>query len=291
MACDSNEVQYPASESSNSLAGDMDKEMEPWTDRFTPFPETTFPESSGTLVTLPSILVGVICGIMVNGSNIYLGLKTGWTSSANLLGSVVGFAIFKNCSPATFGPHQNNIVQTIATASAGLSSTFISAIPATYQLGLLDTPSKDLLHILLLTVAGGYFGLLSVVPLRKFFIEKKSAQDLNLVFPSSTVTALTIRAMHSVASSASTAVKQLRVTIWAFAAAGTLRILSPLATGVLWEWHVFTWARAANLFPDVAMAAESWGWFIEWTPAMIGSGMLVDMNIAASFFAGSVLAW
>ncbi|KAG5992364.1 hypothetical protein E4U54_003668 [Claviceps lovelessii] len=39
------------------------------------------------------------------------------------------------------------------------------------------------------------------------------------------------------------------------------------------------------------MAAESWGWFIEWTPAMIGSGMLVDINVAVSFFAGSVLAW
>ncbi len=96
MAHDNNEVQYPASESSNSIAGDMDKEMEPWTDKFTPFPEKTFPESSGTLVTLPSILVGVICGIMVNGSNIYLGLKTGWTSSANLLG--VHFTLYEKMS-------------------------------------------------------------------------------------------------------------------------------------------------------------------------------------------------
>lgn len=96
MAYNNNEVQYPVSESSNSIAADMDKEMEPWTDKFTPFPETTFPESSGTLVTLPSILVGVICGIMVNGSNIYLGLKTGWTSSANLLG--VHFTLYEKMS-------------------------------------------------------------------------------------------------------------------------------------------------------------------------------------------------
>lgn len=97
MAFDSDEVQYPASESSNSSTGDVDKEMEPWADKFTPFPETTFPESSATLVTLPSILVGVTCGIMVNGSNIYLGLKTGWTSSANLLG--VQFTLYNRVRP------------------------------------------------------------------------------------------------------------------------------------------------------------------------------------------------
>lgn len=57
------------------------------------------------------------------------------------------------------------------------------------------------------------------------------------------------------------------------------------------EWHIFTWLRAANVSTSFAMAAESWGWFIEWTPAMIGSGMLVDINVAVSFFAGSVLAW
>lgn len=36
---------------------------------------------------------------------------------------------------------------------------------------------------------------------------------------------------------------------------------------------------------------ENWGWYIEWTPAFIGIGMLVGMNVAASFFAGSVIAW
>jgi uncharacterized oligopeptide transporter (OPT) family protein len=39
-----------------------------------------------SLVTFRAILIGAICGVLVNGSNIYLGLKTGWTSTANLLG-------------------------------------------------------------------------------------------------------------------------------------------------------------------------------------------------------------
>ncbi|KAG9979728.1 oligopeptide transporter, partial [Aureobasidium melanogenum] len=40
-----------------------------------------------------------------------------------------------------------------------------------------------------------------------------------------------------------------------------------------------------------AIAVENWGWFIEFTPAFIGSGMLVGLNVALSFFGGSVLAW
>ncbi|KAG5976498.1 hypothetical protein E4U55_007301 [Claviceps digitariae] len=257
-----------------------DEHPEPWTEKFAPFPEMKPPDQDTALVTVRAVLVGVLCGMLVNGSNIYLGLKTGWTSSANLLGSVLGFTLLSKSSQTPLGPHENNLVQTVATASAGLSNAFVSAIPATYQLGLLSTPSEDLVRILLLTAAGAYFGLLSVVSLRKFFIEKKSARDLNLVFPSSTVTALTIRSLHSAASRASTAVRQMRVTFWAFALAGGLRVLSPLATGVFWEWHVFTWLRAANVFTSFSMAAESWGWFVEWTPAMVGSGMLVDVNVA-----------
>jgi hypothetical protein len=69
---------------------------------------------------------------------------------------------------------------------------------------------------------------------RKFFIEKKSARDLNLIFPSSTVTALTIRNMHSAAVHAASAVQQMKVTLWAFSGAAGLRISSPLAVGLIW---------------------------------------------------------
>ncbi|KAG5912649.1 hypothetical protein E4U42_002061, partial [Claviceps africana] len=79
--------------------------------------------------------------------------------------------------------------------------------------------------------------------------------------------------------------------LWAFGLAGALRVLSALAPGVLWEWHPFTWLRAAGVRPGLVLAAESWGWFLEWTPAMVGSGMLVDVDVAASFVGGSVLAW
>lgn len=44
------------------------------------------PSTGASILTLRAILLGSLCGGLVNASNIYLGLKTGWTSSANILG-------------------------------------------------------------------------------------------------------------------------------------------------------------------------------------------------------------
>ncbi|KAI0123400.1 OPT oligopeptide transporter protein-domain-containing protein [Xylariales sp. AK1849] len=245
------------------------------------------------IVTPRAILLGSLCGALVNASNIYLGLRAGWTTSANILGAIVGFSVLRKWaarSDQSFGPHENNIVQTVATASGGMSNVFISAIPALYQLGLLRTPVLDFFRIVLLTAVGGYFGLLSIVPLRKFFIQHV-ARELNLVFPSSMATAITIRNMHSAADGEDSSGRKLKAMLYAFGGAMALRIVSQYALGLLWDWHIFTWSAGANIAPSLSIAAESWGWFIEWSPAMMGSGMLVDFGVASSFFAGSVLAW
>ncbi len=60
------------------------------------------------------------------------------------------------------------------------------------------------------------------------------------------------------------------------------------------NWHVFAWiaqARISSGITKFAIAAESWGWLLEWSPAMIGSGFLVDIGVACSFFAGAIFAW
>ncbi|PLB53361.1 OPT superfamily oligopeptide transporter [Aspergillus steynii IBT 23096] len=262
-------------------------------DPFLPFDDNR--PASGPILTFRALLVGILCGTLVNTSNIYLGLKAGWTSSANIFGSVIGFAVLRKWSKSSssrqeFGPHENNIVQTAATAAGGLSNVFVSAVPALYQLGLMDTPTKDYFRIVILTAIGGCFGLLSVAPLRKFFLIHV-ARELDLVFPSSSATAMTIRSMHQAIEGAAMAQRKLRAMVIAFSSALLLRVVSQYAIGVFWDWHVFTWLINSGVLVNVATSMESWGWFIEWTPAFIGSGMLVNVNVAVSFLSGSVLAW
>ena len=45
-----------------------------------------------------------------------------------------------------------------------MSSVFVSAIPAMYQLGLLRTPPEDFPKLVALAVVCGYFGLFAITP-------------------------------------------------------------------------------------------------------------------------------
>jgi uncharacterized oligopeptide transporter (OPT) family protein len=102
---------------------------------------------------------------------------------------------------------------------------------------------------------------------------------------------MTIRSMHQAVTGEAIAKMKMKGLSFAFAAALCLRIVSQYATGILWDWHFFTWLFIWSGYKNQALAIESWGWYLEWTPAFIGSGMLVGLNVSISFFCGSVLAW
>ena len=102
---------------------------------------------------------------------------------------------------------------------------------------------------------------------------------------------MTIRSMHEAVSGAAIAkLKMLGLSV-AFLISMVLRVASQYCIGILWDWHIFTWFYIWGSYSNVAINPENWGWFIEFTPAFIGAGMLVGLNVAFSFFAGSVLAW
>lgn len=117
------------------------------------------------------------------------------------------------------------------------------------------------------------------------------ARDLRMVFPTPTATATTIRAMHSAVGGAADAKKKMRVILIAFCCAFVLRVVSQYAVGILWDWHIFTWFFIWGGYNNLAIYVENWGWFIEWTPALIGCGMIVGLNTCFSMFIGSFLQW
>ena len=53
-------------------------------DPFVPFDD--LPDEPKRIITIRAVFVGLCCGALVNASNVYLGLKTGWTFTANLFG-------------------------------------------------------------------------------------------------------------------------------------------------------------------------------------------------------------
>lgn len=97
--------------------------------------------------------------------------------------------------------------------------------------------------------------------------------------------------MHAVGTGAAEAMKKIKALGYAFILAFVQRIASYYAIGILYDWHVFTWFFIWGNYNNWAINIENWGWFIEWTPAFLGSGMLVGLNTGISMFAGSFFAW
>lgn len=63
-----------------------------------PFPPLHGVPDEEQQITFRALFVGCMLGAVVSASNLYLGLKTGWTFGASLFGSILGFAILKPLS-------------------------------------------------------------------------------------------------------------------------------------------------------------------------------------------------
>lgn len=87
--------------------------------------------------------------------------------------------------------------------------------------------------------------------------------------------------MHAVGTGATEAMKKIKALGIAFAISLIQRVTSYYAIGILYDWHVFTWFYIWGNYNNWAINIENWGWMIEWTPAFLGSGMLVGLNTAS----------
>ena len=64
-------------------------------DVFVPF-EDVEPDTQSPL-TFRAVVLGSLCGALVNAANVYLGFKTGWTFTANIIGVSPYFVFFSRC--------------------------------------------------------------------------------------------------------------------------------------------------------------------------------------------------
>ncbi|KAI0821904.1 oligopeptide transporter [Trametes gibbosa] len=263
-----------------------------------PFPIDPDEEVETHQLTFRAIFVGCCLGAIVGASNIYLGLKTGFTFGPQLFGAIFGYAIIKPLSKALpesgllgrflggpFGPKENCTVQSAATAAGGIGILFVSAVPAMYRLDLLsELPKMDIGKLIALTVCASFYGVFFVIPLRKYYIVKQK-----LTFPTPAATAITIRALHNSRTGAVAARKKSLALLYSFVAVFVYKVMTGYAPGLIFDWHI-GWTLYRLGFTSI-IALENYGWFIEFTPAFFGAGMLSGLNASWSFLGGSVLAW
>ena len=134
--------------------------------------------------TVKALFFGILFGILFGAANAYLGLRAGLTISTSIPVAVMTVAAFH--ALRKLGGSANileaNLSQTVGSASSSVASGVIFTLPALFLWGLDPT----LIQMTSLAMCGGLLGVLFMIPLRRFLIEREHGK---LPYPEGTACA------------------------------------------------------------------------------------------------------
>jgi hypothetical protein len=165
--------------------------------------------SSEPQLTWRAVLAGCLVGSVISCTNMYIGLKIGWTFGASIIAAVLSFSFFALIN-RRLSILETNVAQTAGSAAGYMSSAagLVAAIPALEMLGYKIEP----IPLVCWSLSIAFLGVFFAVPLRRQMILVDKLQ-----FPSGTATAETILAMYS---DADEAMGKARVLLWSGLLAG-----------------------------------------------------------------------
>lgn len=236
---------------------------------FKPFvsPETNMKE-----LTVKSILIGSLFGVIFGASTVYLALKAGLTVSASIPIAVIAITLGRRFLKTTI--LENNIIQTTGSAGESIAGGVAFTLPGFL---FLSSPSSaeyfNYLTILILAIVGGLLGTLLMIPLRKALIVNEHD---TLPYPEGTACGDVLKAGEKGGDFAKTAFWGLGV---AFAYAVLQKVLHVIA-----EVPFYATKQMNKFFPSAKVSGEI-------TPEYMGVGYIIGPRIAGVLVAGSVLSW
>ena len=236
---------------------------------FKPFvsPETNMKE-----LTVKSILVGSLFGVIFGAATVYLALKAGLTVSASIPIAVIAITLGRKFLKTTI--LENNIIQTTGSAGESIAAGVAFTLPGFL---FLSSPSSaeyfNYLTILILAIVGGLLGTLLMVPLRKALIVNEHD---NLPYPEGTACGDVLKAGERGGDFAKTA-------FWGLGVAFVYALLQKVMH-VIAETPFYATKQINKFFPSAKVSGEI-------TPEYLGVGYIIGPRIAGVLVAGSVLSW
>jgi putative OPT family oligopeptide transporter len=216
-------------------------------------------------LTPRAIILSIVLAMILAAANTYLGLFAGLTIATAIPAAVVSMAVLRVLG----GGHilENNIVQTGASAGSSIAAGVIFTVPALVILG--HWTDFQYWWVLAIAGLGGILGVLFSVPLRRSLIV-----DQQLAFPEGKAAAEVLKAGENPASG-------IRVLAAASALGGIGKLIA---------------ASGLRLVPDSAAFGGYVGKGIAYmgtnlSPALLGVGYIVGLNIGIVVVAGGILSW
>lgn len=220
-------------------------------------------------LTLRAIVLGLALAAVLGAANVYLGLKVGMTVSASIPAAVVAMLILRRVLGGGTVLEANQ-VQTAASAGESLAAGILFTVPALVLIGA--WAQFDFWATTFIAVAGGWLGVLFMIPMRRVFIEESP----ELPYPEGVACASVLEA------GADTAGPEDGQAVVRGGILGATVKLAVAFFGIL-QSSIEGAVTAAGVRPFFIGADLS--------PALLAVGYIVRLEVALQIFLGGVLGW
>ena len=222
-------------------------------------------------LTLRALLTGLILGAILTPSNIYSGLKIGWSFNMSIIALLVGFAFWQNLAKVLGRPawtlHERNINQTTASSAASIiSGGLVAPIPA---FTLITGQQLDMLPLMAWVFSVSFLGIWVAWYLRPSLIVESQ-----LRFPEGMATLATMQQIYSHGAEAAQ-------RLWVLGSAALLAAVVKLVDSMLWTLP--RWAPSAQL--------ERLTFSLEPSLLLLGFGGIIGLRVGLSLLLGAIIAW
>ncbi|MEK7390251.1 MAG: OPT family oligopeptide transporter [Elusimicrobiota bacterium] len=144
-------------------------------------------------LTLRSAITGMLLGGVLSLTNLYVGIRTGWTLGVGITSVILSYSIFKALSRLKLGSEmtvlENNAMQSIATSAGYMTAPMISSLAAYMAVTGRVIPWQ---HTMVWIILLGIMGVLFAFPLKKRFIN-----DEQLPFPEGYAAGIVMDNLHA----------------------------------------------------------------------------------------------
>jgi putative OPT family oligopeptide transporter len=240
-------------------------------------------------LTLRSLLMGVILGMVFGASSLYLVLKVGITVSASIPVAVIAITLFRMAHKVGARDStilENNIAQTAGSAGESIAFGLGVTMPAILILGF----DLEISRVMLVGSLGGLLGILLMIPMRRTMIVDNHRV---LKYPEGTACAQVLKAAASDVSREAAGETLDKGGEGAKAASRRAAIIfGGFGLGLLYKTLNISfkgWKDAPNLTFDAPLKGGSMG--AEISPELLGVGYIIGPRIAATMAAGGVLSY
>jgi putative OPT family oligopeptide transporter len=214
--------------------------------------------------TFKAAISGILLGMIFGAANTYLGLKAGLTISTSIPVAVLTVVAFRLLG--AFGIRHSileaNMSQTIGSASSSVASGVLFTVPALFIWGMAPAWRQ----LTALTMCGGVIGVLAMVPLRRYLIQREHGK---LPYPEG-------MACAEVLVAAEEGGEQAAPVFQGIAAGMGFKLLT----------DGFKLVPSTFSLPLVAKANLA----ISVSPALIGVGYILGIRVATVMVAGAALS-